>query len=60
MQKHTFGNDVFQCHCGGRRRVVAVVTNPSTAEDVLRNMGLLTRRPKLPPSQGPAQLSLSV
>jgi hypothetical protein len=26
LQQHTFGTDVFQCHCGGRRRVLAIFT----------------------------------
>lgn len=60
VQARTFGNDALRCPCGGRRAVVAVVTNPATAEEVLRNLGLLTPRPLLPPSQGPPQLSLGL
>jgi len=60
VQKHTFGDDVFACPCGGRRSVVAVVTDPATAEEVLRNLGLLPARVPLPAAQGPPQLSLGL
>jgi hypothetical protein len=60
IQQRTFGDDVYRCPCGGRRAVLAVVTNPRTAEEVLRNLGLLAPRAPLPPSQAPPQLSLGV
>jgi hypothetical protein len=61
LQQRTFGDDVFRCPCGGRRKVVAIVTHPRTAEDVLANLGLLLpRRPPLPPAQAPPQLSLAL
>ena len=58
LQRHTFGCDVWQCPCGGRRRVVAVVTSPRVAEEVLRNMGLWQPRPPWPEAQGPPQREL--
>lgn len=58
LQRHTFGCDVWQCPCGGRRRVVAVVTSARIAEEVLRNMGLWQPRPPLPAAQGPPQREL--
>ena len=58
LQRHTFGCDVWQCPCGGRRRVVAVVTSARAAEEMLRNMGLWQPRPPLPPAQGPPQREL--
>ena len=39
LQRKTFEADVWKCPCGGRRRVVSVVSDRRTAEDVLRNMG---------------------
>ena len=60
VQARTFGDDALKCPCGGRRAVVAIVTNPATAEEVLLNLGLLTPRPPLPTSQGPPQLSLGL
>ena len=46
--------------CGGRRRVVGVVTSHLTAEEVLRNLGLLLPRRLLPPEHGPPQLELAM
>jgi hypothetical protein len=60
LQQRTFGDDVFRCACGGRRRVVAIVTHPRTAEEVLANLRLLPPRTRLPPAQAPPQLSLGL
>ena len=60
LQLRTFGDDVFRCPCGGRRKVVAIVTHRRTAEVVLTNLGLLRPRPHLPPAQAPPQLSLGL
>jgi hypothetical protein len=54
----TFGCDVWRCQCGGQRRVVALVTNRRTAEEMLRNMGMLAVAPALPQAPGPPQLQL--
>jgi hypothetical protein len=58
LQRHTFGCDVWQCPCGGRRRVVAVVTSERAAEEILRNLGLWKDRVPLPAAQGPPQREL--
>jgi hypothetical protein len=55
LHQRTWAVDVWQCPCGGRRRVVAVVTSPSTAEAMLRNMGRLPPREPLPLAQAPPQ-----
>lgn len=60
LQQRTYGEDVFRCSCGGRRRVVSIVTHRRTAEEVLTNLGLLEPRPPLPPAQAPPQLSLGL
>jgi hypothetical protein len=54
----TFVYDVWKCPCGGQRRVVALVTNLHTAEQMLRNMGLLHPRPPVPEARGPPQREL--
>ncbi len=54
----TFGCDVWKCPCGGQRRVVSLVTNRRTAEEMLRNMGLLQSWPPLKAAQGPPQREL--
>lgn len=58
MLARTWGCDVWKCRCGGHRRVVALVTNRRTAEEMLRNMGLLDVAPALPQAPGPPQLPL--
>jgi hypothetical protein len=58
LQRHTFGCDVWACPCGGRRRVVAVVTNARTAEELLRNLGRWHPTPPLAAAQGPPQREL--
>jgi hypothetical protein len=50
--------DVWKCPCGGQRRVVALVTNRSTAEQMLKSMGLWRDWPPLPPAQAPPQRAL--
>ena len=54
----TWNCDVWKCPCGGQRRVVALVTNRRTAEEMLRNMGMLDVAPPLPQAPGPPQLEL--
>ncbi|MCC7441621.1 MAG: hypothetical protein IT285_08310 [Bdellovibrionales bacterium] len=60
LQHRTFGTDVWACHCGGRRKVLGIITSPRTAEEVLGNMGLLDRPPRAPPAQAPPQLALAL
>jgi hypothetical protein len=60
LQKRTFGEDVWRCHCGGRRRVLALVTHRQTAEEVLANMGLSERRSPSPIARDPPQLALAL
>jgi hypothetical protein len=54
----TFGCDVWKCPCGGQRRVVALVTNRRTAEQMLASMKLLRPWPPLQSAQGPPQQQL--
>lgn len=62
LHARTWGVDVWLCPCGGRRKVTAIVTSRSTAEEILRNLGLLpapSPRP-LALAQAPPQLELSL
>jgi hypothetical protein len=45
LEEGTSRADVWQCPCGGRRRLLAVVTRRATAEEVLRNLGWGSARP---------------
>jgi len=63
LQARTFGEDVWRWPCGGRRRVLAVVSCRSTAEEVLQRLGLLQPHPSMASGHGPApppQLSLAL
>lgn len=60
LQQRTFGVDVWTCRCGGKRKVLAVITSRRTAEEMLANLGLLTPRPPRPVAQAPPQLALAV
>jgi hypothetical protein len=61
LQQRTFGADVWACPCGGRRKVLAVVTSRRTAEEILQNMGLLVRTRHAPVKpQAPPQLALAL
>ena len=55
LQRHTFEADVWQCPCGGRRRLLAVVTRRATAEEVLRNLGWGSARPPRATGHSPPQ-----
>ena len=62
LQAKTWGVDVWQCPCGGKRKVTAIVTSRSTAEEILRNLGLLPAAPHRPVAlaQAPPQFELSL
>ena len=47
LHAKTWGVDVWLCPCGGKRKVIAIVTSRRAAEDILRNMGLLPPSPPL-------------
>ena len=61
LHARTWAVDVWRCPCGGKRKVTAIVTSRSTAEQMLRDMGLTP--PPFPPltlAQAPPQLELPV
>ena len=60
LHARTWGTDVLQCPCGGRRKVLAVVANRRTAEEMLRNMGRWEPPAPMPAAQSPPQLALAV
>jgi hypothetical protein len=52
LLRRTFDFDVFSCpRCGGRRRVLALLTQGSVIRRILRHLHL----PELPPPQAPAR-----
>jgi hypothetical protein len=40
LLQRTFGNDVLQCSCGGRRRIVAFIVDTKQAVEILERLGL--------------------
>lgn len=55
LLRRTWGFDVFDCPCGGRRRVLALIRSPALARKLL-GLPARARPPALP--TGPPQLSL--
>jgi hypothetical protein len=57
LLKRVFKVDVLSCPCGGRRRVLAFLTDVSECSKILRHLGLPDRVPPLAPPRDPlAQL----
>ncbi len=57
LLRRTWGFDVFDCPCGGRRRVLALVTHPDLARKIL---GFPSHPRTRPLPTGPPQLELSL
>jgi hypothetical protein len=60
LHARTWGVDVWRCPCGGRRKVLAVVTDRRTAEQMLRNLGRWQLPPPMPAAHSPPQLALAI
>ena len=52
--KRVFADDLLNCECGGRRTVVAVVTDAATARSLLDGLGIPHRPPVFMPRGPPA------
>jgi hypothetical protein len=57
LLRRTFAFDVFDCPCGGRRRVLALITSPAVARAILGLRTTTRPRPTRQPT-GPPQLAL--
>ena len=57
LLRRTFEFDVFACPCGGRRRVLALITSPDVARKIL---GIPSRQRLWQKNTGPPQLSLAL
>jgi hypothetical protein len=55
LLKRVFADDLLNCVCGGRRTVVAVVTDAAAARTLLDDLGLAHRPPVFAP-RGPPEL----
>ena len=56
LLRRVFAIDVLKCHrCGGRRRLIAQITQPGVVAAILTALGLPTDVPRLHPARGPPE-----
>ncbi len=53
LLRRTFATEIFNCDCGGRRRVVATVSDRARAVEILEKLGLPTQTPTIARARGP-------
>lgn len=58
LLRRVFADDVLQCACGGRRSVIAVVTDPSVARSLLVALNLAHEPSAFAPARAPPQAEL--
>jgi hypothetical protein len=57
--KRVFEIDVLVCdHCGGRRRIIAFVTETAVVQKILVHLGLPHEPPPIAPARPPPELPL--
>ena len=59
LLRRTFELDVLRCPCGGRRRVIALVTSSSVCRKILQHLGRPDAPVEFPKAAGPPQLALA-
>jgi hypothetical protein len=58
LLQRVFADDVLQCPCGGRRSIVAIVTDTALARTLLAGLGLATEPVTFAPARAPPQTDL--
>ena len=58
LLQRVFADDVLQCPCGGRRSIVAIVTDTALARALLAGLGLATEPVTFAPARAPPQADL--
>ena len=59
LMKRVFEIDVLHCpHCGGRRRLIALITDSLVARRILRHLDLPSEPPPPAPARPPPQMVL--
>ena len=57
LMQRVFAIDVLHCtHCGGRRRLIALITHGPVITAILRCLGRPHEPPTLHPARGPPEL----
>jgi hypothetical protein len=59
LLRRVFADDVLQCPCGGRRSVIAVVTDPALANTLLTALGVPSEHATFAPARSPPQAELA-
>jgi hypothetical protein len=57
LLRRVFRVDIEQCHCGGRLKLVAFVTDPAEARRYLDHAGFPCEAPTIAPARAPPQLA---
>lgn len=57
LMKRTFEVDVLRCECGGERRVIACITEPTAVRAILEHLGLWSEPAVSVPSRAPLVLN---
>ena len=57
MLKRVFLGDVLSCPCGGTRRVLSDVQDPSAVAKILRHLGLPSEPPRIARARDPAEMT---
>ena len=56
LLRRVFAIDVLACpHCGGRRKLIALLTQPAVVRKILAHLGLPTEAPALAPARAPPE-----
>jgi len=56
LLKRVFAVDVLRCGCGGRRKILAAITQTEVIVAILAALGLPTEAPVVHPARGPPGL----
>jgi len=57
--RRVFSIDVLHCtRCGGRRRLIALITDPPVVRRILSYLKLPTEAPAIAPARSPPQMAL--
>ncbi len=59
LLRRVFADDVLQCACGGRRSIIAVVTDPTVARTLLVALDLPHQPSAFAPARDPPQVELA-
>jgi hypothetical protein len=59
LLRRVFANDVLHCACGGRRSVIAIVTDPTIARTLLVALDLPHEPSAFAPARDPPQVALA-